>query len=82
MAEQVLEGVWEKIQQKLHSLPSFGRRVKVIVREVSATEPYHAVTPPSPKVLTFGMFPELSALTEEDFASAEFHMDNDDLALQ
>lgn len=71
---QVLEGTWEEVERQLRSLAlPKERRVKVIVRE---DNPPAGV--PAPRLMTFGMFPELQGLTDEDFKAAEFHGDPDD----
>ncbi len=71
--EQVIEGTWEEVQTRAESLGLNGRRVKLIVREESVTTEI-----PAGRKMTFGMFPQLQMLTEQDFKAAEFHGDPDD----
>jgi hypothetical protein len=72
MSELVLEGTWEEVLQ--HSEELAGQKVRVMV----LTEAEAADTPSSRKKktgkpITFGMFPQLRDITEEDFKIAEWH---------
>jgi hypothetical protein len=73
MAEQqVIEGTWEEVQLHAQQLKLGGRHVKLIVGEGAGEKK------PSGRMMTFGMFPQLKDLTEEDFKAAEFRGDPDD----
>jgi hypothetical protein len=72
MSELVFEGTWEEMLQRSNELA--GQKVRVTV----LTEGESAETPPTQdrkvgKPITFGMFPQLRDLTEEDFKCAEWH---------
>lgn len=63
---QIYEGTPEQIVKQLSKLPKTRKyKVTVISEEVAITEK-------KPKMITFGMFPELLGLTEEDIKSAEW----------
>lgn len=72
MAQQVIEGTWEEVQSRARVLDLNGRQVKLIVSEKAGEQK------PQSRMMTFGMFPELQALTDEDFKAAEFRGDSDD----
>lgn len=62
---QVYEGTPEQLVKQFSKLPKSRKyKVTVISTEPDATEK-------QTKLITFGMFPQLQALTEEDFESAE-----------
>jgi len=64
---QVYEGTPEQLVKQFNKLPKTRKyRVTVI-----SDEPETTAT--QPKMITFGMFPQLQALTEDDFRSAEWH---------
>ena len=63
---EVYEGTPDQLVKQLSKLPK-SQKYKVIV---TPEEP--EVTAKQPKMITFGMFPQLQALTEEDFKSAEW----------
>ena len=63
---QVYEGTPEQLVKQFRKLPKTRKyKVTIISEEPEATEK-------QPKMITFGMFPQLQALTEEDFKSAEW----------
>jgi hypothetical protein len=63
---QVYEGTPEQLVKQLSKLPKTRKyKVTIISEEAEATEKQS-------KMITFGMFPQLQALTEEDFESAEW----------
>ena len=68
---KVLEGTWEEVRGHAEELKLNGRQVKLIVGD----EPEEK---PRGRMITRGMFPQLQALTDEDFKAAEFHGDPDD----
>jgi hypothetical protein len=70
--QQVLEGTWEEIQRHAAELKLNGRHVKLIVSDELVEKK------PQGQMMTFGMFPQLQTLTDEDFKAAEFHGDPDD----
>ena len=70
--QQVIEGTWEEVQSRAQRLDLNGRQVKLIVSEGLGEKK------PEGRMMTFGMFPELQALTDEDFKAAEFRGDGDD----
>ncbi len=62
----VYEGTPEQLVKQFSKLPKTRKyKVTVISEEAETTEN-------QPKMITFGMFPQLQALTEEDFKSAEW----------
>ena len=74
MAEaQVYEGTPDQLVKEFSKLPKTRKyRVAVISDEALANEKQS-------KMIAFGMFPQLQALTEEDFKSAEWR--GEDIAL-
>ena len=73
MAEQqVIEGTWEEVQHHADALKLNGRQVKLIVTDEPGEKK------PRGQMIRRGMFPQLQALTDEDFKAAEFHGDPDD----
>ena len=63
---QVYEGTPEQLARHLRQLP----RTRKYKMTVTSEEQDADATPP--RFITFGMFPQLQALTEEDFKSAEW----------
>ena len=63
-----VEGTWEEISGLAPEL--IGRRLRVTILPDT----------PQPKTtfLAKGIFPQLSAISDDDFKSAEFHADPDD----
>jgi len=62
----VYEGTPEQLAEQFSKLPGSRKyRVTVISEEPETTEK-------QPKMITFGMFPQLQALIEVDFKSAEW----------
>ena len=62
---RIYEGTPDQLVKQLSKLPST-RKYKIIV---TADEP---ITINASSMITFGMFPQLRSLTEEDFRSAEW----------
>ena len=61
---QVYEGTPDQLVKQFSKLPKTRKyKVTVISEEPEITEK-------QPKMISFGMFPELQSLTEEDFKSA------------
>jgi hypothetical protein len=76
---QVLEGTWEEIARYAQTLPA-GQRFRLIMlppEENGGTSPSIGGERPG-AMITLGMFPQLQALTDDDFQAAEFHGDPDD----
>lgn len=64
---QVYEGTPEQLVKQFRKLPKTQKyRVTVISEEPETTKK-------QPQMITFGMFPALQALTEDDFKNAEWH---------
>ena len=62
----IYEGTPEQLVKQFRKLPKSQKYKVTVVPD----EPEEA--PKQPKMITFGMFPQLQALTEEDFKSAEW----------
>jgi hypothetical protein len=63
---EVYEGTPDQLVKQFSKLPKTQKyKVTVISEEADTNEK-------QPKMITFGMFPQLQALTEEDFKSAEW----------
>ena len=67
--QQVVEGTWEEIAKHACEV-DVGQRFRLIPLEGALTE---GAEPKKGKMITFGMFPQLKDLTEEDFKRAEWH---------
>jgi hypothetical protein len=83
MAVQVLEGTWEEVRERLEAMPmARDRHVRVVVSDDMREETEDvSLSPPAAgggRMMTFGMFPQLKDITDEDIKSAEFHGDPDD----
>ncbi len=65
---QIHEGTPEQLVKQLSQLPGT-RKYKITV---TPDDPTPATTS---QLITFGMFPQLQSLTEEDFKGAEWHED-------
>ena len=63
---QTYEGTLDQIVRQLTKLPETGR-YKVVVTSEEPERPEF-----KPEFISFGMFPQLQTLTEEDFKSAEW----------
>ena len=63
---QIYEGTPEQLVKQLSQLPNT-RKYKITVT------PDEPTTEKTSRMITFGMFPQLQSLTEEDFKSAEWH---------
>lgn len=61
----IYQGTPEQLVKQLSKLPTRIYKVMVTPEESEANEK-------EPKMITFGMFPQLQSLTEEDFKSAEW----------
>jgi hypothetical protein len=70
---QVLEGTWEEILA--HETSLRGKRVRLEVLANEAAPQEHPSSREA-RMMRFGMFPQLQALTEEDFKSAEWRGDD------
>lgn len=63
---EVYEGTPDQLVKQFSKLPKTRKyKVTVISEEAETTEK-------QPNMIAFGMFPQLQALTEEDFKSAEW----------
>ena len=69
----VYEGTLEQLVKQLRQLPNTQKYKMTVVSEEA-----EAVQGPS-QVITFGMFPQLQSLTEQDFSAAEWR--GEDVAL-
>lgn len=69
---RVIEGAWEEIaaEAEKHSGKRF--RLLVLNGDTSSSEKSDAPSAPQGVRATFGMFPQLDELTEEDFDCAEW----------
>lgn len=76
LTTQVIEGAWEEIAAEAEKYP--GRRFRLVILgdDVSPPEKSDASPAPPGVRVTFGMFPQLDQLTEEDFNSAEWRGEN------
>jgi hypothetical protein len=76
MIQPVLEGTWEEVRS--HDMELAGRRVRLTIvdDEDRRAEP---ADKPKGKMITWGMFPQLQALTDEDFKSAEWRGEDIDI---
>ena len=73
-----VEGIYKDDKGELSETPLGNQERRVLVTFLD-TEAAHGLGKAAPgQMITFGMFPELNALTDEDFAAAEFHGDPDD----
>lgn len=74
-----IEGVYKDGRIELSETPEGieeERRVLVTFLEGRTANGFALAAPG--RMITFGMFPELSALTDEDFKAAEFHGASDE----
>ena len=79
---KVLEGTWDEVWQQIQQLPQMpfdkGQPLRVIINGETDTVQTKESESETPQMMTFGMFPELLGLTDEDFKSAEYHGDFED----
>jgi hypothetical protein len=75
MIQQVFEGTWEEV--RAHDAELTGRHVRVTIIDADDVEISHSK--PKGKMITHGMFPQLQALTDEDFKSAEWRGEDFDI---
>lgn len=79
-----VEGIYKDGKVELSETPADTQESRVLVTFLTnGTHKNGSRAPelePAPKgqMIRFGMFPELLALTDEDFKAAEFHGDPDD----
>ena len=81
MAQQVLEGTWDEITR--HAARFKGKRVRLTILDEKdeIASPETQVPAGEGELIRFGMFPQLQAISDEDFKRAEYHGDSDsDLA--
>ena len=70
---QVYEGTLEHLVTQLSKLPNTRKyKMTITPEEPEATEKV-------PKMINFGMFPQIQSLTEEDLKSAEWRGENIEL---
>jgi hypothetical protein len=67
---QTYMGTPAQLAKQISKLPASGKYMVTVTLQEAEVD----VT--RPKMITFGMFPQLKALTEEDFKSAEWHGDS------
>ena len=70
---QVYEGTPDQLMKQLSKLPSTRKYKITVTSEDSKTQQN------PPKMITFGMFPQLLSLTEEDFKGAEWRGEDSEL---
>lgn len=69
----VLNGTWEEI--RAHDAELTGKRVQLIVDDAENNSTSQPLTE---QMITLGMFPQLLALSDQDFSDAEYHDDGTD----
>lgn len=69
----VYEGIPEQFVEQLNKLPNT-RKYKITVAPEESE-----VTPKLSRMITFGMFPQLQSLTQEDFKNAEWQGEEIDI---
>lgn len=73
-----VEGVYKDGKIELSEAPVGIHERRVLVTFLDAGAVGGSGKAEMGQIIKFGMFPELNALTEKDFAAAEFHGDPDD----
>lgn len=73
-----IEGVYKDGKIELSEDPKTVEEGRVLVTFLIGGTTNGSAKAETGQMITFGMFPELSALTDEDFKAAEFHGDPDD----
>lgn len=66
ISNDIIEGTWEEISRQSHKFNGHRLRVVILPDEPSSSPR---------KFMTKGIFPQLAAINEEDFKSAEFQGD-------
>ena len=69
---QVIEGTWEEIMAHAERYSGKRLRLQILSDNLSHAENGEAAPQPGTTRVTFGMFPQLNDLTEEDFRRAEW----------
>lgn len=73
-----IEGVYRDGRVELSETPEGAEGRPVLVTFLERNGANGRAKSQAGRMITFGMFPELNALTDEDFKAAEFHGDSDD----
>ena len=68
-----IEGVYKDGRIELSEDPKTVEERRVLVTFLEGGTANGSAKAESGRMITFGMFPELNVLTEEDFKAAEFH---------
>jgi hypothetical protein len=76
---QVLEGTGEELEPMLKRMPKQRFRLILLPGEEGQAEPPEPTQEERGQLLQFGMFPQLLALTEEDFQNAEWRGEDVDI---
>ncbi len=72
-----IEGVYKNGRIELSETPESAEERPVLVTFLKGDGANGSAKAVTGRMITFGMFPELNALTDEDFKAAEFHGDSD-----
>ena len=72
-----IEGVYRDGRVELSETPEGVEERRVLVTFLKGDGANGSTKAQAGQMITFGMFPELNALTDEDFKAAEFHSDLD-----
>ena len=68
-----IEGVYKGGRIELSEDPKTVEERRVLVTFLEGGTPNGSAKTESGRMITFGMFPELNVLTDEDFKATEFH---------
>ena len=68
-----IEGVYEDGRIELSEDPKTVEEGRVLVTFLEGETPNGSAKTEGGRMITFGMFPELNVLTDEDFKATEFH---------
>ncbi len=73
-----VEGIYRNGKVELDETPEGVQERRVLVTFLENGKGMTPAIPPQGQMIRQGMFPQLQALTDEDFQAAEFHGDPDD----
>ena len=73
-----IEGVYRDGRVELSGTPEGAEGRPVLVTFLERNMGNGVDKAAAGRMITFGMFPELNALTDDDFKAAEFHGESDD----
>jgi len=68
-----IEGVYKDGRIELSEYPKTVEEGRVLVTFLEGKTPNGSAKTEGGRMITFGMFPELNVLTDEDFKATEFH---------